>query len=184
MDGKQIQALLIKEGITPSIVVHRGEQRIKLVFKMDARLTEAVKKLKGRKWSATMRCWHIPKNKVLLEELLHSLTASATQTGKLMPAVKKDAVLIVQPLVEQLPSALPYLQAFTDKIFLKGYSYSTAKIYRSHFNSFLTVALSSNKEIDVLTKQQLENYLRWRQRHKTYSESDIVRATRTCILMH
>ncbi len=41
-------------------VLHRNEQRLKLVFDYDEGLIEKIKNMTGRKWSKTMKCWHIP----------------------------------------------------------------------------------------------------------------------------
>jgi site-specific recombinase XerD len=40
--------------------IHKGEQRIKLVFDYDLQLIEKVKNIPGRMWSQTMKCWHVP----------------------------------------------------------------------------------------------------------------------------
>ncbi|MEO5572261.1 MAG: site-specific tyrosine recombinase/integron integrase [Bacteroidia bacterium] len=73
MNGAELHVLLLKEGISPATTAHRGEQRIKLVFEMEDRLEQAVRKLPGRKWSRTMGAWHIPRDKRLLEELIKEL---------------------------------------------------------------------------------------------------------------
>ncbi len=41
-------------------VNHKGEERIKLIFEYDSELIERVNTLDDCRWSATMRCWHIP----------------------------------------------------------------------------------------------------------------------------
>ena len=41
-------------------VNHKGKERIKLLFDYDIKLIECVKKLTDCRWSATMKCWHIP----------------------------------------------------------------------------------------------------------------------------
>lgn len=42
--------------------IHRNEKRIKLIFKyiQGSELDKKVRTLAGRRWSKTMRCWHIP----------------------------------------------------------------------------------------------------------------------------
>ena len=49
--------------ITIQPVFHRNEQRLKLVFDYDKELIEVVKNITGRKWSKTMKCWHVPYTK-------------------------------------------------------------------------------------------------------------------------
>jgi len=201
MTGEQIQTALIKQGITPCSVDHHGEQRIKLTFKNTTQLSDAVKKLPGRKWSRSMNAWHIPRDKKLLEQLLSNLkpiSSSETnaadlkaRTGeteeRLLPwrteapvkyVAKETAVL--QPhkqnrklndSYEFIPALVPYLQKFKDKIYLKGYSYNTLRNYHSHFALYLK-AVYDIKDVDSITKDEIEKYLRWRQKQKNYSESD------------
>lgn len=45
---------------------HRGDTRIKVVFEIDQAL---ISKMKGRKWSQTKRCWHLPYLKESFENL-------------------------------------------------------------------------------------------------------------------
>jgi site-specific recombinase XerD len=40
-------------------VIHRNERRILLLHDYDRALTDQIKQLPGRKWSATLKCWHI-----------------------------------------------------------------------------------------------------------------------------
>jgi len=39
---------------------HKGEHRIKLIFKYNRKLIDEVRKLPGCRWSQAMKCWHIP----------------------------------------------------------------------------------------------------------------------------
>lgn len=48
------------ERIKTKIVTHKNERRIALVFAYDAETIEQVKQIDGRRWSKTMKCWHIP----------------------------------------------------------------------------------------------------------------------------
>ncbi len=41
-------------------IVHRGEQRIGLFFDYDPLIIEQIKKIKGRRWSKSLHCWHLP----------------------------------------------------------------------------------------------------------------------------
>ena len=42
------------------IVTHREEVRIAVYFENKEELKQRFKKLEGAKWSATMKCWHLP----------------------------------------------------------------------------------------------------------------------------
>jgi len=40
--------------------IHKGEQRLKMVFDYNKALIDTVRSAPGRKWSSTMQCWHLP----------------------------------------------------------------------------------------------------------------------------
>jgi len=44
-------------------IIHKGEQRIKLLFDRDQSIVKKIKTLTDRKWSATLGAWHIPYTK-------------------------------------------------------------------------------------------------------------------------
>ncbi|MEL6944793.1 MAG: hypothetical protein AAFO82_19215, partial [Bacteroidota bacterium] len=50
-------------------IEHRGEKRIRLDFKKDNSIISEIKQIKGRKWSQTKRCWHLPYTKAAFEAL-------------------------------------------------------------------------------------------------------------------
>ncbi len=56
--------------ITTSRIVHRGRERIKLVFPYDDSITDQIRKIEGAAWSSTQRAWHIPDTKQAYEQLL------------------------------------------------------------------------------------------------------------------
>jgi len=55
--------------ITIEPAVHKGEQRIKLLFGYDKELISLVRKIPGIAWSRTMKCWHIPTDDFNLSEI-------------------------------------------------------------------------------------------------------------------
>ncbi len=48
---------------------HRGEQRLKLIFSYDPELIKQVRKIPDCRWSATMKCWHVPDSTRVLTAL-------------------------------------------------------------------------------------------------------------------
>lgn len=46
--------------ITLKCVEHRGSQRLAVSFAYDQAYIDRIKQVPGRRWSETMRCWHIP----------------------------------------------------------------------------------------------------------------------------
>ena len=175
MTGKQIQELLLKEGIEPSTVEHRGAVRIKLSFPLDERITSAVKQLPGRRWSKTMKAWHIPKEKKLLEQLLNLL--KHTDPG-ITPDVVKATVTISTPenaiskALIRINGAPPNqlinqqrlnnsqklaLNAYIEMLRLKNYSYNTLKNYRGWFIMFMNYF--PNRKPSTITKNEIMDFL-------------------------
>jgi len=57
------------KNIKISRITHRGESRIKVVFERDTDLISKIKTIRGRRWSKTKTCWHIPYSVESFEEL-------------------------------------------------------------------------------------------------------------------
>ena len=55
--------------ITISLIEHREEERIRIDCKKEQTTINKIKKIDGRKWSATKRCWHIPYQKTTYNQL-------------------------------------------------------------------------------------------------------------------
>lgn len=49
--------------ITAKLVKHQDESRIALYFEYNPQLIEEIKKIQGRRWSQTLKAWHIPATK-------------------------------------------------------------------------------------------------------------------------
>jgi site-specific recombinase XerD len=158
MEGAHIKSLLVKEGITPQSVEHRNEQRIKLVFSYDAQKTDAVKKIAGRKWSKTMRAWHIPRDKKLLEELislLHYNTKPPPPGGK-----------------DEKNGELPYwIYDYVRHLKIRGYSYSTQKNYKSM--ALLFAFHFKDKDAAQLEKKDVEQWLEYLHDVRKYKSSGL-----------
>ena len=56
------------KAIAVNPTTHRSEDRLKLLCSFDKETTQVIKQIPGRKWSASMQCWHIPNN-TSIEEL-------------------------------------------------------------------------------------------------------------------
>lgn len=44
--------------VTP--IIHRGEKRLRLDYTYDTGVNNKVRQIPGRKWSKSLRCWHVP----------------------------------------------------------------------------------------------------------------------------
>lgn len=200
MNGKELQQFLAEQGIVTEIIIHKEERRIRLIFNARHHATSLVRQIKEIKWSNSLGSWHLPVDKTVLEELVR-LLASAPLTPIFIPNSEnkysnnklsekgassggENAVSIentgieLNTLTKSLIShdksnhrLMTIIVNFTDKIKLKGYSKNTLVNYRNHFCQFLKVVWQI-KEPDMITKYEIEKYLRWRQIKKTLSESD------------
>ena len=50
-------------------IVHKGEQRIKVIIPNEDRAKTLIKQVTGRRWSQSKGCWHVPYTKVAFQEL-------------------------------------------------------------------------------------------------------------------
>ncbi len=139
MNGAQIQSLLLKEGIIPSSVEHKGEKRIKLEFENKAHLTDAVKKIPGRKWSKTMNAWHIPKDKKLLEQLVAAISQKENLPSPAIATVSKVAktTTALQSFIPINETQQLALRAYIEMLKLRNYSENTIRNYSNWFLIFL-----------------------------------------------
>lgn len=64
-----LQLLIMKKTITIEKIKHYNEDRIKVLLPNEADFREKIKSIKGRKWSATKNCWHVPYSKQAFAEL-------------------------------------------------------------------------------------------------------------------
>ena len=55
--------------INLSKIEHRGVNRIKVSYKRDADFIAKIKTIRGRRWSKTKNCWHLPYSKESFEQL-------------------------------------------------------------------------------------------------------------------
>ncbi|MFM7022468.1 MAG: site-specific tyrosine recombinase/integron integrase [Flavobacteriales bacterium] len=73
-----------------SKIIHRGEQRIKLVFPKNEQIHQQLKKINGTKWSNTHHAWTIPyakENYLQLKTLFPALTISNETPSKSTPTI-------------------------------------------------------------------------------------------------
>jgi hypothetical protein len=59
-------------------VVHKGNDRIALIFPYDRMLIEISRQLSGSQWSRTMNCWHIPDSSESVSELRKAFQGKAS----------------------------------------------------------------------------------------------------------
>jgi site-specific recombinase XerD len=152
-----LETVLLKE------VLFRGNPRIKLVFKYNRELIEAVKKLPGRKWSNDMRCWHIPYRDDYLEYI------KRTFHGICNIAWHKEEGLCNKNTAGKADSNRnegvgknnrKFLKVYTDTMLLKRLSPMTQKVYGGFFKEYLEYF--SYSDIDRHNYQIIYGYVKKR----------------------
>ena len=123
-----------------------NEKRIALVFDYNKDVIELIKHIKGCRWSASNKFWHIPYQE------------NAIQTLKKRFAGKLEFVKY-----SEFPSE--YLKTLK----LKNYSEATIKTYRLHFQRFLKHF--PEIELKYISKEQIREYLLYLVNEKHYSTS-------------
>jgi len=153
----KVETVLIKE------FQHKGQLRIKLMFKYNRELIEKIRKLPDSKWSQTMRCWHISYRDDYLKYLKEALYGQCNIDMFERKGVsdKKESGRIDSELN---PSAnnkgKNFLKAYTDTMLLKRLSPLTQKVYTEFFRQFLDHF--SDTDIDEHDYKSIYGYIKER----------------------
>jgi len=132
-------------------VKHRGDLRVKLLYRYDEQINDDVRTLPGRRYSKTMRCWHVPYRESYLDYLnsffsgKYSFVAkggdlSTKLSSRKAGEVKEDKSASNKLNREkelQLQSKYPVLKDYAHSMWLKRLSPSTKKVYYKYFKSFV-----------------------------------------------
>ncbi|HNW56472.1 MAG TPA: tyrosine-type recombinase/integrase [Bacteroidales bacterium] len=59
--------------VTAKRVVHKGEKRIALEFEIDHEISALIRNVDDVRWSATMKCWHMPDTKESINDMFQVL---------------------------------------------------------------------------------------------------------------
>ena len=148
MTGNAIKKALEFHNISPKTIKHYNENVVGLYFSRDNNLSELIKRSGGR-YSASCRCWYLPKNRMLIQKLAYTL---AEQSSYRIHGVHE-----IKEMIRVLE--------------LKGYSPSTIKIYKQSFNAFTDHF--DERDINSITKREIEEYLLHLAKNKKQSESAI-----------
>jgi site-specific recombinase XerD len=116
-----------------SAIAHQGERRIALHFPYDPVLIAAAKSA-GAKWSATLKCWHVPNGREHITALFSAFKGKAWvdggelfgRTKKSTPAVEKRPVA---KTFEPSPEQQAALQQMRKKLEIARYSPRTIQVY-------------------------------------------------------
>lgn len=119
------------------LITHKGKNRIAVWYPNSQELINRFKKLKGAKWSATLKVWHLPD------------TAANRLVFKLV-AKENDNIAEINIAV------LPKME---QQLILKGYSKNTIRTYLGEMTQFL-VAIKKN-EADNFSNERIRDYLQY-----------------------
>jgi integrase/recombinase XerD len=120
------------------LVNHRGFNRIAIYFENNIAFNERIKKIKGAKWSSSLKAWHIPDN--ITNRIKFNLN-----TQKENPKINIINKQALADLEQQLT--------------LKAYSKSTITTYLAELTQFLI----SIKQVDAkdFTIERIKDYLQY-----------------------
>ncbi|RZK36338.1 MAG: integrase [Pedobacter sp.] len=136
------------------LIKHHGYNRIAVYFEHHAELTVRIKKVKGARWSNSLKVWHLPDH--------------AENRSKFKLPVK---IIGQQNLAKINQINQIAYQAYTDMLYLKAYSLATIKTYTVEFAQLLYLIKAT--PVDALTVEQLKSYLLYCLQELKLSENQV-----------
>lgn len=137
--------------ITLKHLHHRGGKHIAMYFDYDRPLIEHVKKFDGAKWSASNKCWYLPDQIGLLDDLAKHFDGVAileNHTSQSYNINKQEVTKLVSHIQDEISHYNRYLKG-------KRYSESTIGTYTSFIKHFLNF---TNKYVDKITTRDVERF--------------------------
>jgi len=121
-------------------IIHKNEKRIKLTYNFDSVIDNIVRQIEGRKWSRTLKSWHIPYSDTAYKNLsrlckthnikiLYGNKKKVPEQKKINKQINKDVFF-----EREIQTALSEFQAFMT---VKRMSYNTIKAYTGAVKKFL-----------------------------------------------
>jgi integrase/recombinase XerD len=129
------------KSITAERVIHKGESRIALRYSYDTETDSIVRSIPGVRWSATMKCWHVPDIKDQDVELSRVFKGkaivaySSLKSEKVMKRAKEVATHV--PLNELSIEDKENIEEFRRWMVHRRYSESTINTYTGMLGYFL-----------------------------------------------
>jgi len=133
--------------LTYSLVMHRGEAWILVVFENNAEWNKRIKAVPGCKWSKTYKGWLIPDTPENRKKCRIDLPADKPKV-----APKMSGAITLSANKEDL-------ELFKQRLELKGYSKSTIGTYTKEFQVFLQ--LLGKTAAKSLTTKRIKDYLQY-----------------------
>ncbi len=150
--------------ITAEKVMHKAENRIKLTYQRYDKLTDSVvRNIKGRKWSQSMKSWHIPYSSDAYKELSdlcrqYGIKLIYKKNNRVAGIKKYDKSLTsdinIGTVSEKTESALKDFKQF---MVTKRYSNNTVKSYMNSIRKFFK--FYPDKSPDEITLKDVNNFI-------------------------
>lgn len=146
---------------------HRGAGQIGIYFLKNKEIEQAVKKIKGVKWSQTNRCWYVPLDtdsynniyKALNGRVRFDITVLKDCCEKRNREISTIAQATIKPSVHKFQANSHVLPAMKQALVLKAYSPTTIKTYLNEVSQFLQ-SLKTHPA-DEFSASRIKNYLQY-----------------------
>lgn len=136
------------------LVKHHNVSRIAVYFEKDINLIHHIKQIKGARWSASLKVWHVPDHVENRKKFKLPEKIIGTQNISKIDPVNQKAY-----------------QAYIDLLYLKAYSHNTIKTYTVEFAQLLY--LIKRKSVEKLTVENLKSYLLYCLQELKLSENQV-----------
>jgi len=121
--------------------IYESNPVILIRFKYDPQLVEEVKKIPGRRWSPTLKCWYVPD----------------TQESRLRFGLSVPVGLPSKRELSKVGEVnKPALDALREKLILKGYSKNTQRTYYYEFAQYLYIL--GNHDARAMDEERVRSY--------------------------
>ena len=125
-------------------IVHRNETRIQLTYKYDKTIDNLVRNFPGRKWSKTLKSWHIPYSKAAVKQFSEKCKANNIKTVFVKGIIKDVPPEKSKP--EFPVKTKKALSEFNSYLVSRRYSRNTIKSYTAAVNKFFAYYKDKNPE--------------------------------------
>jgi len=138
-------------------IVHKGAKRIKLNFPYSQETMQLIKTIEGRKYSSSLKTWHLPEN-ISINELNNRFKNKLQfiENQNRFNFSEKTPPTINQKNRKQIVTN-KIIQYYKQSLELKQLSASTISIYLPHFFDF--VQYFGTEKINHLSFQEIKQYI-------------------------
>ncbi|TAL50264.1 MAG: integrase [Chitinophagaceae bacterium] len=176
--------------ITIKPIHHRGEEKLAIVFPYNTTISQAVKSIKGIKWTQTYKCWYLPLSKEFFELAFTKLKGTAQieyeelktylKKRKEILDVKKQTgqpgkeIKIKEQTIETFAMSrdnMKLLDQTIKTLKIKAYSNNTIELYRGELLQLMR--LLKEKSLAEITTNQIKSYLLWLLQYRQCSENKV-----------